>query len=209
MKTLKKLSWILAFSMGMPGANATVTLYDNLSNTAEAGAAVSPSTAASTFSTTTLCPTGCTLGNVTLKMLIAEDSTPDNVVLELYTDGGTTPGSLIATLANPATILDDYQDNIFTPQAQIDLDPNTIYWLQLSGTGDGGAWGRTFATNGPGSWVHDLSPAGGPVLGDIGNSPLIYKVEAEVSNVPVPASIWLMGTALTGLAIRARKKASS
>lgn len=202
MKKHKQLGFMLALALGSSAASATVTLHDSLFRTADVGAAVSPSTAASTFTTGSLCPTGCILGNVTLNMLIAETSTPDNITLELYSDSGAAPGSLLATLTNPTTILDSFADTIFTTQTQVALNSNSTYWLQLSGTGDGGSWGRTYATNGPGSWFHDL---GFFKLEGTGNSPFIYKVEAEVSNVPLPASVWLMSTALAGLAVRGRR----
>jgi len=198
---IKKMGCVLALVLGSSAANAGVTLFDNLTGQIEDGASgVSPGYIASSFSTGSFCSTGCTLGNITLRMFIEADTNINDISLGLYSDAGTTFGSLITTLINPTSINDSFEDAVFTAQNLTTLSANTIYWVHLSAApgSDGGEWGRSFTSNVSGNFDINGTHRGG-------NSPFLYKVEAEVSNVPVPASVWLMVTALTGLVARTRK----
>jgi hypothetical protein len=139
-----------------------------------------------------------------LLLTIDEDADASDITLRLYADEGTLPGSLIANLITPSSISDDLENTVFTHLDPIILGPATNYWLMLSAdpdiAGGGAEWGRT--VSGQGDFIID-SPYG---LHTGSNSPFIYRVEADVSNVPLPASVWLMTTALSGLAVRARRR---
>jgi hypothetical protein len=200
---IKQISCILALAIGASAAHAGI-LYDNLTGKQNAGASgIHPATISSSFSTGSLCPTGCTLGDITLLMTIDEDANASDIILGLYADGGTAPGALIANLVTPSSISDDLENTIFTHLGSIILGPSTNYWLMLSAgpdiAGGGAEWGRTIS--GQGDFI--INDPYYPMSGS--NSPFMYKVEADVSNVPVPAAIWLMTTALSGLAVRARR----
>jgi hypothetical protein len=200
---IKQISCILALAIGTSAAHAGI-LYDHMTGIQDNGASgIPPATIATSFSTGSLCPTGCTLGDITLWMTLDEDADASDITLGLYADGGSIPGSLIANLITPSSIGDDLDNAVFTHLGSIILGPTTNYWLMLSAdsgiAGAGAEWAR--GPSGQGNFV--INDPSFPMSGS--NSPFMYKVEADVSNVPVPAAIWLMTTALSGLAVRARR----
>ena len=71
-------------------------------------------------------PTGYVLANVKLSVDASNASTSPRV--QLYTFDGQEPGSLVATLINPATIVADAV-NVFTAPPNTELDPSTIYFI--------------------------------------------------------------------------------
>lgn len=200
---IKQIGYFLALAVGSSVANAGI-LYDNLGAQVIGASGVPPATIATSFSTGSLCPTGCTLGDITLLLTLDEDADASDITLGLYADGGIIPGSLIANLVTPSSISDDLENTVFTHLGSIVLGPATNYWLMLSAdpdiAGGGAEWGRT--TSGQGNFVIESQY----YSNDGSNSPFMYRVEADVSNVPLPASVWLMTTALSGLAARARRR---
>ena len=206
-KVRNRLALLMALAFVSLTANATsVTLYDHTDDgDATNSVALPPGFAASSFTTGAFCPSGCVLGDVTLSMFITDATDESQVILELYTDAGTTFGDLITTLSNPAEIGTTIENVVFKSQGQVDLAADTIYWLRLSADPDADdvEWGLNFGGGGSGNFHFD----NGTALNGI-DSPFMFKVEAEalaVSDVPVPGAVWLMGTALAGLGIRRRR----
>ena len=76
--------------------------------------------------TTGASPTGYVLANV--KLLVDASNASPNPRVQVYTFDGQEPGSLVATLNNPATIVADAV-NVFTAPAGTVLDPSTIYFI--------------------------------------------------------------------------------
>lgn len=227
MKLYKQLGYILALAIGSSAANATVDLVNTLNGDSSGGRFNFPvgatgnqaRWAASQFSTGSLCPNGCTLGDVTLFM-DSDDSNgsghgpdPDgHIVVEILADNSGTPGSIIATLGNPEFIVDTVGENLFTAPDNITLASNTDYWVKIAsdgGTADMVSWIYPGSGNGaPGKWQFQ-SGVFGILEGDGTNgthSAGTMRVEATPSTIPVPSAFWLLGTALIGLATRRSKK---
>ena len=76
--------------------------------------------------TTGASPTGYVLANV--KLLVDTSNASPNPRVQLYTFDGQEPGSLVATLINPGTIVADAV-NVFTAPANTELDPSTTYFI--------------------------------------------------------------------------------
>ena len=76
--------------------------------------------------TTGASPTGYVLANV--KLLVDTSNASTNPRVQLYTFDGQEPGSLVATLINPGTIVADAV-NVFTAPANTELDPSTTYFI--------------------------------------------------------------------------------
>jgi hypothetical protein len=223
MKLYKQLGYILALAIGSTTANATVDLVNTLSGDSSGGrfnfpVGVDDRWAASQFSTGSSCPSGCTLGDVTL-FLDSDDNAgsghgPDpegHITVEILADTSGTPGASIATLGNPEFIVFTVFENIFTAPSNITLADNTNYWVKITsdgGTADDVSWIYPGSGNGsPGKWVFKAGVFG-TLEGDGTDgthSAGMMRVEA-VSNVPVPSAFWLLGTALLGLATRRSKK---
>ena len=76
--------------------------------------------------TTGASPTGYVLANV--KLLVDTSNASPSPRVQLYTFDGQEPGSLVATLINPGTIVADAV-NVFTAPANTELDPSTTYFI--------------------------------------------------------------------------------
>ena len=76
--------------------------------------------------TTGASPTGYVLANV--KLLVDASNASTNPRVQVYTFDGQEPGSLVATLNNPATIVADAV-NVFTAPPNTELDPSTVYFI--------------------------------------------------------------------------------
>jgi hypothetical protein len=201
----RKLGLILVLGMGGPAAVNAAVLHNNLTSIgAEAGSSGVPPVAgsagwvASAFSTGSLCPFGCTLGNITLRLLSTDGSTT-GFTLQIFNDGGTAPGAtLIGTMNNPAAFTANLLNNVFTPQGTITLAANTTYWVRLFGDSstDPIEWAYT---SGAGRWADSSGnfDSGFPNMMKVDGTPL--------TSVPIPAAVWLLGSALAGLAVRGRK----
>lgn len=169
---------------------------------------------ASRFSTgTSACIGGCYLSDITLAIHATEDDLFNpNLTLEVVSDslGGTLPGdSTVATYNNTLTeILGGVGsgNHTFTPTSTtVLLENDTNYWVKL--TKDPSAETEVAWENHPdseGNFAWSFSPSLAPFTGE-GNN---FLMQVEVTPVPIPAAFWLMGTALAGLAARAKRHAS-
>jgi len=216
--TKTRLAWALALTLGgtVTASANTVELFDSIYDPITGEKL--PGTGSSgigngemygqEFGTTTECPVGCLLGTVSL-VLNAGDEDLENTSgfkVEIFTSvpGASTrePGTLVATLDNPDSIPSAGSfPSEFTPQAPTVLTDNTNYWVKLTGLSSGlgdlaWEWPNGALSDSPFHYLED------GVFGD-GNG---YAMQVEASPVPVPAAFWLMGTALAGLAARAKKK---
>lgn len=205
-----RLALTLALTVGgSVTASASTVLFDNLAEfSAGSTELAADGWIANKFSTGSSCPSGCELEKVTLKL-----NTTDFIGLfdtsgfevEITSDGGTVPGASVigGALMNPSSIFGGGEEVMFTPNVATILQDGD-YWVRISSTRPSGstpelAW--EYAFSGAGSWAS----FDGAFLatGDVG--PFLMGV--EVTPVPVPAAFWLMGTALAGLAMRAKRKA--
>jgi len=208
MKTYKKFSLVLALGMGFSAAaiSSPVVLYDNLSG-GIAGSLPVPNTlstagwVANSFSTDSLCPSGCTVGNITLNMTTAGGSS-SGYTLALYTDGGNSPGAPFGVnFLTPASFTPQSGLNTFQPNQVLTLANNTTYWVRLA-AGAGAATGEWNYTEGLGK-----NATSDPLY--YTDFPPMMRVEANSlapPAVPVPAAAWLMGSGLIGLVSSWRRK---
>src|SRR5262249_42151328 len=81
-----------------------------------------------------------TLESVTL--LMARTSVGEQAELDLHTDGGLQPGSLVGTLTTPASIPTTLSDVTFTASG-LDLAANSTYWVVLKATSGSFDWSWT------------------------------------------------------------------
>lgn len=213
MTTIKSQSaWVLALALGgAVSANAaTVTLFDNLSLFGEGNTPLQPDGwIAQRFSTGLDCPNGCNLEKVTLRLNTDDfiglfDTTGFKV--EITSDGGTVPGPTVIgqPLMNPPEILGGGVDAMFTPVVETLLSDDTNYWVKLSALLPPDSFSELsweFVFSGSAHWAafDGFSLATGE------SGPFLMGV--EVTPVPIPAAFWMMGTALVGLAVRAKRKA--
>jgi len=225
----KQLGYILAVAIGSSAAMANAAMTVDLVNTlGETGlqngefsfaAGDTNASLAAQFSTGSLCPMGCTLGDVTLFMLADDPSntgqgpaTAGNYLVEIFDNNSGTgrPGTSIATMSNPQSIIADEAENVFTaPAAPVTLADDTEYWLKFTSTGSGEdvSWLFPTGTNlTTGNWI--LNTAFGEVIGDGTNgtnAPPLMKVQA-VSTIPIPSSFILLGSALIGLITSTKRR---
>ena len=122
---------VLATLAPEPAAAQTVTTF--ISNTGQTGGGVTNQTRATAFTTGT--------GTYTLSSVAIAVSTPTvgsnpTPLVRIYTNGtDSLPGTLLATMTNPATIVDDTV-NIFTAPANTTLAASTTYWLVTSNSAE-------------------------------------------------------------------------
>jgi hypothetical protein len=221
MKTYQKFSLVLALGMGFSATaiSSPVVLYDNLSGPL-LGALPVPNTfsmpgwVANSFSTGSLCPSGCTIGNIILNMNTLGGSST-GYTLALFTDGGNSPGAPAPlnpsdptplapiNFVTPASFTSQPGLNTFQPNQVQTLANNTTYWVRLTAAA-GAATGEWSYTVGFGNNATS-DPFEYPDL------PPMMRVEANsivAPVVPVPATAWLMGSGLIGLVSSWRRKKS-
>jgi len=219
MKTYQKFSLVLALGMGFSATaiSSPVVLYDNLSGLVEGSLPVpnNSSTAgwvANSFSTGSLCPLGCTIGNIILNMQTTGGSS-SGYTLALYTDGGNSPGvpaplnpldpppAVPVYFVTPANFTSQRGLNIFQPNQVQTLANDTTYWVRLTAAA-GAATGEWNYTGGLGN-----NATSDPF--EYPDFPPMMRVEANpivAPAVPVPATAWLMGSGLIGLVSSWRRK---
>jgi len=149
------------------------------------------------------------LSGVPQVSVIAESSVADGGILTvgLYSDSGTTPGALIATLAtiSDATIgpgINDYTITLLTDPV---LAANTRYWIGLSDTGDSTGWSDSLDLSGPGVSGEYFANENGVFP----NSDGPYQMTVTVGS-PVPdagGTAYLLGLGVAGLVVLRRKLA--
>jgi len=216
MKIYQKIGAILA--LGLSGAANSAVLFDSLSSPLSGTQGIPPGWIGTAFSTGSNCPNGCALGDISLMLSGNIDGSIQGIVLQLFNDAGSVPGITPITHAyiNPVTVSSTPDVNVFTSNpldSAVVLNDNTEYWVRLDATAPGAAnvdWG--YVASGPGKWAFDTL-LGQNSKGNGNSGPFMVRVEAnpigEVSNVPVPGAIWLMGSGVIGLISSwCRKKAS-
>jgi hypothetical protein len=217
MNKYQKVGSIIALILGSSAAANAAVLYNNLPadvTSYDSGLGISGAGFydANKFSTSTLCPSGCTLGNITLN-LSSNDSSTAGYQLQVVADATGRPGATLISLNNPANFSTTGDNNLFAPTGTFNLAAGTNYWVKLIDS----------AQNGPVYWNYNNAPAQAvsnqpaQIAYDLGfgfqqppsGLAFLMKVEATpLSSVPVPGAIWMMGSALIGLVASWRKKAS-
>jgi hypothetical protein len=216
MKIYQKLGTVLALTLGgVTAANATV-LYDNLPTNVQAidsGLGLAGNGfIANQFSTGSLCPSGCTLGGITLN-LTSQDGTTAGYLLQILSDAAGSPGSVLGSLNNPSSFSTDFNNNTFTPTGTISLGANKNYWVELSSTNVNGAltyWDYNFnATQAVPNQPNLAAYQVGFEQAATTSVNFLMKVEATPTHAPIPGAAWMMSSALLGLVTSWRKKSQS
>lgn len=209
MNTKVKLFALSMLALGSTAADASLVV-SNLANTrasgfdvGSTGATIDDSPLANSFTT----GGGSTwiLSSVVLNMNVEPAGTPiGDLSLFLYDDSSGEPGLQIGSFGtnNPSGATPT--DYSFAPLAPIALQPSTIYWLVASATlqqtGANYVWSYTFDTSETGvtGWsIGDTSYAGWPAnnwtaLDIAGEVPVLFSVNADAADVPLPATALLM-----------------
>ena len=124
-------------------------------------------------------------------------------VVDIYTDGGQQPGSLVGTLTSPSSYLGPLVETTFTAGG-ITLSADTTYWAVLHATSGEFDWGWASGDSGTGVGFQDtwsssgdggnswftFAPVTTPAGVTLGTDPLQMIVTASV---PEPCSLTLWG----------------
>lgn len=188
------LAWLALSSSRPTSAEAgQVVLSDNITNVTTGGTedASGLTWLAASFGTG---DSSYQLSDVTL---LLANTVAGAAEVDLYTDGGQQPGSLVGTLTSPSSYLGPLVETTFTASGDITLSADTTYWVILHATsGDFlWAWASNDSGNGAGfqdTWSQSL---------DGGNSwftfagPESYPTQMIVTaaSVPEPGSLGLLG----------------
>jgi len=199
MKTCQKLGPVLALALGSIGTANAALLFETSSNLLEWNDAVSLGTEdwAQGEITISDCLNGCSLDLISLN--VRSSSSSPNVVLTIRNTEllGSPIGSLSHSGTFPGSL--DAEASSFTPDSEINLT-NGNYWVRLQNLGDMGIqWGNI-----PGGTSTILDSPGTVPFAD--PNTMLMRVEGTPSAVPIPATAWLMGSALLGLVNSWRRK---
>jgi hypothetical protein len=204
------------------GSVSATTIYTNLAD----GNGGNPDTIRTitgsandfTYGNEFLTPGGSTLtlNDVIIELGEATGET-NSITAFLYSNTGSTPNASLATIATvPHSSIPATPGQVtFTAGSTITLQPNTEYWIVLSATSVGAndaEWqiGATNAGTGVASQNHavlngSLWTAFSNATGGFSNTIPEMQVDATAP-APEPATFTLMGAALVGLAIVARRR---
>ena len=139
----------LALLAAGAGAVQASTLSGNIANaTAGTEAAVGSNWLTAPFGADA---SGDTLDSITL---LLANPTPGVAELDLYTDGGLQPGSLVAALTSPANYSTALADTTFTTSG-LTLDPSATYWAVLKADSGEFDWAYTTDDTGTGTGFQD------------------------------------------------------
>jgi hypothetical protein len=187
-----------------PSTNAAnMVLSDNVKGVSSGGteAATGSTWLASSFSTDT---STYQLNSVTL---LLENPVSGAAVVDIYSDGGLEPGSLVGALTSPSSYVGPLVETTFTA-SDITLSANSTYWVVLeapqgefdwswassdSGTGVGFTDTWSSSSDGGNSWFTYVGPDSYPL-----------QMIVNASAVPEPATLTLLATGAGLLLLRQR-----
>ncbi|OJW18916.1 MAG: hypothetical protein BGO49_17865 [Planctomycetales bacterium 71-10] len=183
-------------------STAGVVLADNLSETSGgAYSATGDSWLASSFGTD---GSSYILQSVTL--MLSRDSIGGEAAVDVYTDGGLEPGSLVATLAGPASVPGSSGPATFTASGVL-LQANATYWVVLRAVTGEFLWSWAGSNDGSGAGFQT-----GSATSDFAGSGWFYadsypfQMSVSASAVPEPGSAWLAAIGAAGVALAARRR---
>lgn len=148
--------------------------------------------------------TGATAGALSnLELVLGLGEPADGLIsVGLYSDSGTTPGSLISVLGTfDDSILTGSPDLItVTLTANPELSAGTRYWIGLSSDATEAGWDWTFDTSGAGVDSEYYSNTFGTSPND-GDSAYQMEVEVTGSSAPEPSTFFFGASVLAALAL--------
>ena len=171
---------------------ANVVLSDNITGVSNGGteAATGASWLASSFGT----------GNATYKLdtvtLLLENSVAGAAVVDIYSNGGLQPGSLVGTLISPTSYIGPLVETTFTA-SDITLSANSTYWVVLRAAQGEFDWGWASSDSGAGVGFQDTwsssSDGGSSWFTYVGPDSYPLQMIVTATVVPEPGSITLLG----------------
>ena len=132
---------VLGAAVAAPEQAAAQTETTFLSNTGQFANTASNLVRATEFTTGAIT---YTLSSVAIRL--GARSEPPTPVVKIYGDASGNPGTLVATMTNPATIVDSTL-NIFIDPASTTLNASTTYWLVTSNSASTFGTGWVVSTN--------------------------------------------------------------
>jgi len=203
---------VLAAGLGAQATASATTVFDSLSGaTSEDYQIVEPGVwAATSFSIDSLCSPSCDLESLTLSLWPegyrnegSANPSLGNLSLSITETLRGTPISTLSAQLFDNSFVNTWNDVVFTPDSSQSLQSGVEYWAELTNDVSDG-WGWRIG--------EDVAGAEGayniPGFGTFRGSPYALKVEGEpeASPIPIPGAFWLLGSALVGLPLVARKR---
>ena len=200
------LAALAALALGVPEEAEAQTVTTFISNVGQSTTTASDEARATAFTTGgNTAGYGLTSVEVNVSALHTSGVTP---LVEIFQNSAGAPGTLHATLLNPATVTAG-TTNTFNAQPNTMLSPNTVYWLVVSNSDDDAGQGfyvRTAANN-----TADVGAAMGWSIGnalrklDIRNASWIsssvrifFAVKGTATNTAAMGAPTITGTAQVG-----------
>ncbi|MFI5331920.1 MAG: choice-of-anchor R domain-containing protein [Desulfobaccales bacterium] len=195
---------LLACLFFLAGAAGATAVYDNLSIATGGPWQFGPNNGTRFYDSFSTGAGGYNLGRVELLVNGSATST-GSFTVDLYSDNSTKPGSLL-------TILGTVNDNAFPSTGAVAtfnlsspyaLAANTRYWIEIVSNNSAAAWDWAETSGGVG--------VAGEYWGDNGGDGIVPNIYhgfttnpfqmqvSDVCSVPLPPSVWLLGSGLVGL----------
>ncbi len=209
-------SLALLLSLGLGQQAYAVTLVENLSESNDGIGSINFN-----FWNGSSFTTGSSSYNLQSATLLFQQLTASpNLFVRLYSNSSGTPGTLITSFTNPASITTSLANNTFTLATPYTLAANTTYWL-VSGVSDNVGnyqWGYTtsYAQTGLPGWTIgdgyvESNNQGGGWTSFPTDGPYQFSLEGTTStpptSVPEPGSVVaLLGLGGLGLASSLKKR---
>jgi hypothetical protein len=199
---------VVGFGCVGVGSRADVILADNLASATGGTADVTGDVwYAASFATDA---SAYTLSSVVL--MLQETEAPLDVRVDLYSDGGLEPGSLLGSLSASGALSTGLEPVTFTASG-LGLAADTTYWVVVHASSGSLAWGWTASKTGDGvgfrvAWSE--SDDAGSSWFTTEQFPFQMQVNAAplTAAVPEPPTIVMASTALAGLAAAGRLRRS-